>query len=134
LNSAFTEVADGVKAGVRRCLEARQAMNLELLMQHSKTGRDQVVRALECLVASREVEVLRPVGFNPKQALITQDPLEHYRLVRASDRDYTWQCHVQEAMMENERVLEWPEMAVDAGRVYDFGWLLPWRQYAFAAG
>ncbi len=134
MKAVFADVPEGVKAGVRQCLSARQAMSLELLLKQSKSGREPVMRALECLIACREVEVLRPVGSSHQQALITQNPLEHYRLVRASDRDYAWQSHIQEAVVENDRVIEWPEMGVEVERVYDFSWLLPWRQYVCAAG
>jgi hypothetical protein len=117
-------VLPAVMAGLRKCLASRQALNLDLILANQAgEGRDLIMKALEGLVSRREVEVLCPVtvGFGGGSKP-TFHPLEHYRLVRATDHDFRW---VEEREL---RAARWtPE------RHGDSAWFLPWRQPVCAA-
>ena len=130
-------VSAGVMAGLRKCLASRQALNLDLILAYQAGEcRDLIMRALEGLVSRKEVEVLCPVtlgyggGCKP-----TFHPLEHYRLVRATDRDHAWQVDVMESPVDfswvEERELQAARRTPE--RHGDSAWLLPWRQPVCAA-
>lgn len=126
-----------VMAGLRKWLASHQAVSLELILTQVGVSREHVIQALEGLVAMREVEVLCPViagaggGRSP-----TFHPLEHYRLVRSTDRDYEWQVYVTDHPAECSRAAEreWQTVSRMPEAVSDFAWLLPRRRYAYSAG
>ncbi len=131
-------VPPAVVAGLRKCLASRQAVSLELILQHQEgAGREMVMKALEGLVSLREVEVLCPVAVGAGGGrTLTFHPLEHYRLVRATDRDHVWQVHVTDAPDDCSRMVEreWQAASCMPERVSDFAWLLPWYRFAYRAG
>jgi len=126
-----------VMAGLRKCLATRQAVNLDSMLEQAGIGRDLAMNALERLVAMQEVEVLCPVtAGGGERRKPTFHPLEHYRLVRSTDRDHLWQIYVTDAPAEHC----WPEVREDdavslqAERAADFAWLPPWHPYAYCSG
>ncbi len=130
-------VSPAVMAGLRKCLASRQALNLDYILAYEEgAGRDLIMKALEGLVSRKEVEVLCPVtvGFGGGCKL-TFHPLEHYRLVRATDHDHAWQVDVMEPPVDfswadgrESQSARWtPEWNTDSA------WFLSWRQPACAA-
>jgi hypothetical protein len=130
-------VLPAVMAGLRKCLASRQALNLDLILANQAgEGRDLIMKALEGLVSRREVEVLCPVtvGFGGGSKP-TFHPLEHYRLVRATDHDHAWQVDITESPVDfrwvEERELRAARWTPE--RHGDSAWFLPWRQPVCAA-
>ncbi len=121
---------------LKQCMQARHAVNMELIVHQTGARKEAVIKALEQLVSKCEVEVLRPVAAQTKpQAGPTLHPREHYRLVRSADRDFVWQLQIRESAdgfsrhSRHRHPKEWVPASIP-----DSTWFLPWLQHACMAG